>query len=1204
MDSENQSLGHPQRKPLLRLVTPQVAPYVGVLQELLAGGARNFLVQGLGEFAAAFVAEARQAGAAAGAAFFGCPDEVARAGAAGLHPLPEGLEPDAAFLCHSSTADVAAALQKYSAVPGAWLCAPRNENFFAERPLMIQSIPKAGTHLLFECARAFGYGEPPHQNLPTYDEELQDGIFYNLQHMRMEYLAQPHRLIWRFSDAMGTAPILFIYRDPRDIAVSMAHYLAKQKDYHVLSAYMESLPPHERLSAVICGRYPMPVYINDHYRLQGDIRSMMMTYTEWLKKPLPRVVPISFEEIVGPRGGGDREAQLRAVWRLQLALHVPGSPADYADRFFSEDSATFRRGRIGSYRDEFTDEHYRLWNSLPQDFMDIYGYKREDATPSNVPSPAAAAPPAAPRSGAYFLHTPHLVEQDYRGYNIVRYGLQYVGLAIAMGDVQISHLKPEAVADLRANGLYVSGQSHNAVRLAVDACVIRQLEHTAALCREAKDATSSQEEPRREIQFSFLVPTRNRPDDLRTFLRSIVDTTHNLQDVEVILGIDADDHVSREVTCAPLKIKIVTTEPGLTMGELNRRCFAASSGRFVMLLNDDVVLRTKDWDLRVQAAVAPYADDVVLVHTNDLLFRQRLCTFPMLSRRACEIIDICPGEYKRYRIDDHIYDVYNMLALLGHRRILFLPEVIFEHCNHQEQANTATTHHFHSEDRKVYQPKPGIIEVDAAMFDGLIGQRKQDAIALAAIIEQSAIKKRRKSFENTLAGVHDRESYRRPDFVQVVGAGGVPSASATVTVAVVTSSIYRPFAKECIERVKKYTKDFDLIILDNNGGKDFNHPREMNRILKIVRTDYLVLMDDDVYVEEGWLDALLRSMGDRVGVVGPLHKDARGQVSHAGVYLAGDGQGTHAHLLEVTQDPQAVQCLCSACLLIDVRKCRHIAFDESYQKYFLDLVHSLQVWEAGYEVLCTPYTKVTHLAGATMPQGSGAAAILWNRDRTIFIREWIETGRLARLERNVWAKVPAVAKITQLPQQILQTVPLKAGDWDTAQLQQQVGMLEKQTTGYPLLRGLLAGQLSQLMTACHEAGDAERLAVVQKLKDLLRDAPLISADSIPTLVGSYAGYNLVKYQRLVFAVPMVLGPMNLTESASQNNPLVLRAATLDEAKLKIDGAPAIVLSRWGRYRISLRRRLWSLKVRAGQSRNPLVMFAVRLAKKILRWNRR
>jgi hypothetical protein len=347
----------------------------------------------------------------------------------------------------------------------------------------------------------------------------------------------------------------------------------------------------------------------------------------------------------------------------------------------------------------------------------------------------------------------------------------------------------------------------------------------------------------------------------------------------------------------------------------------------------------------------------------------------------------------------------------------------------------------------------------------------------------------------------------------------------------------------------------------------------MNRILKIVRTDYLVLMDDDVYVEEGWLEALLRSMGDRVGVVGPLHKDARGQVSHAGVYLAGDGQGTHAHLLEVTPEPQPVQCLCSACLLIDVRKCRHITFDESYQKYFLDLVHSLQVWEAGYEVLCTPYTKVTHLAGATMPQGSGAAAILWNRDRTIFIREWIETGRLARLEQTVWAKVPAVAKVTELPQQILQAVPQAAGDWDVAELQRKVELLEKQTTGYALLRGLLAQQLGQLITACREAGDTTRQAAVEKLKELLRDAPLISSDSIPTLVGSYAGYNLVRYQRLVFAVPVVLGPMNLTESDSQNNPLVLRATTVEEAKLKIEKAPQIVLTRWRRFRIALRQRL-------------------------------
>jgi len=39
------------------------------------------------------------------------------------------------------------------------------------------------------------------------------------------------------------------------------------------------------------------------------------------------------------------------------------------------------------------------------------------------------------------------------------------------------------------------------------------------------------------------------------------------------------------------------------------------------------------------------------------------------------------------------------------------------------------------------------------------------------------------------------------------------------------------------------------VILDNNGRSIFNHPHEINKLLSICDTDYLVLMDDDVFVE-------------------------------------------------------------------------------------------------------------------------------------------------------------------------------------------------------------------------------------------------------------------------------------------------------------------------------------------------------------------
>ena len=98
-------------------------------------------------------------------------------------------------------------------------------------------------------------------------------------------------------------------------------------------------------------------------------------------------------------------------------------------------------------------------------------------------------------------------------------------------------------------------------------------------------------------------------------------------------------------------------------------------------------------------------------------------------------------------------------------------------------------------------------------------------------------------------------------------------------------------------------------------------------------------------------------------------------------------------------------------MLIDMNKCRSIHMDESYRKYFVDIDYGLQVWESGHEVVCSPYTSVTHLAGATLTQGSEAANVIYEKDREQFLRSWIDSGRYRELERaRRWAepKFPAI----------------------------------------------------------------------------------------------------------------------------------------------------------------------------------------------------
>lgn len=77
--------------------------------------------------------------------------------------------------------------------------------------------------------------------------------------------------------------------------------------------------------------------------------------------------------------------------------------------------------------------------------------------------------------------------------------------------------------------------------------------------------------------------------------------------------------------------------------------------------------------------------------------------FPVVSRRYCELAGgICPADYRRYRIDDHLDDVFTRLG-----RAVYLPDVVFEHRNAVEHPTAG----------KVYEADPAVLAEDAPRFE-------------------------------------------------------------------------------------------------------------------------------------------------------------------------------------------------------------------------------------------------------------------------------------------------------------------------------------------------------------------------------------------------------------------------------------------------------------------------------------------------------
>jgi hypothetical protein len=81
-----------------------------------------------------------------------------------------------------------------------------------------------------------------------------------------------------------------MYRNPLDVVVSEAFSYADPRNTP-LAHYFSSFTMEERLLRLI-GDDP----------LLSSLRKRMVRYLPWLR--FPNVIPISFEELVGPKGGG------------------------------------------------------------------------------------------------------------------------------------------------------------------------------------------------------------------------------------------------------------------------------------------------------------------------------------------------------------------------------------------------------------------------------------------------------------------------------------------------------------------------------------------------------------------------------------------------------------------------------------------------------------------------------------------------------------------------------------------------------------------------------------------------------------------------------------------------------------------------------------------------------------------------------------
>jgi hypothetical protein len=255
------------------------------------------------------------------------------------------------------------------------------------------------------------------------------------------------------------SPALFIYRNPLDIVASEASYY-HQDGKSAFAGYLSHLSTDQRLLRLI----------EDPWLL-GTIRDRIGGFLPWLE--LPNVIPVSFEELVGPGGGGSDELQRGAVWSIQLKLQVPGRPDQLAGALFNRDSPTFDAARIGRYRETFNDEAYARFFALPQDFMTVAGYEGagRDGTVL-VPQRAHEFRTRPIRFSHAEDDSPITVQTSYLGFNIVRFRNQYFAVRQSESNIDLRRADLDA---LQAAGDLAAMPSADGARRAAEYLAIRDV---------------------------------------------------------------------------------------------------------------------------------------------------------------------------------------------------------------------------------------------------------------------------------------------------------------------------------------------------------------------------------------------------------------------------------------------------------------------------------------------------------------------------------------------------------------------------------------------------------------------------------------------------------------------------------------------------------------------------------------------------------
>ncbi len=241
------------------------------------------------------------------------------------------------------------------------------EKVYPEKMILLVSLQKCGTHLIERVFEAGGLEKKSGSgNICSMSSFI--GLKNN-NYIRTHFT--PSDDIQMALEENKGMYIVFNFRDPRDVLVSWFHWM-HPRNPNPMHSHMRYM---QKVYANFTDEELMGIFLtNDKFRaveynpLEAFRLSRVLLFH-------PKVLKVRFEDIVGPQGEGDRNRQIKAIGEIYDYLRLDAiDPEIAADAIFSRDSPTFRKGKIGSYKEFLSSEQLELFNDLHGDILRQYGY--------------------------------------------------------------------------------------------------------------------------------------------------------------------------------------------------------------------------------------------------------------------------------------------------------------------------------------------------------------------------------------------------------------------------------------------------------------------------------------------------------------------------------------------------------------------------------------------------------------------------------------------------------------------------------------------------------------------------------------------------------------------------------------------------------------------------------------------------------------